>query len=503
MKLISLAAILLVFSVSGSYGQTLDRNNAIKKNYRDDGMENFSVIKQYEMKDVSADTSGNGQINAEIMAIRTIIDDIGKSKQQDSIGGEIQKIVKKKENKIKVTKADSSLLIGLLNEKNKIIQKENDSLKMKYRLLGILAKQKTVKDSLSVYFGTAKEIRVKALTSIEALRLYRNGFDSTKSISSKSELKDSVANSIANLIVLEDEVRNISKVISASQGVLKRIPQKLTDIDTVWSAELDKISVDFVDIRSDLSVFTNELKRNDSIWKYYFIKYVKTKLGKPVEVSALPFFSTIPGLKDVNGSINVIGNNIPKTVNGNYLEFGLFTGVLKSGDSSNAYNVFISEVSNYAFYFKSNTGFVQERDSITKLAVNTAVFYANKPINKDSVAGVKSNFNSSFFQGKFGIEYVVYRNLFSAYFNANAISPVTNKALFDQRFVINTDIIAYADFGFRMLLNTSMKVPDGLKLYFDLNFLVNTDELKKFNPGGTDILVPNFRVGLRANLGRI
>jgi hypothetical protein len=165
--------------------------------------------------------------------------------------------------------------------------------------------------------------------------------------------------------------------------------------------------------------------------------------------------------------------------------------------------VFISEVSNYAFYFKTNTGFVQEKDSVTRLAVNTAIFYANKPINKDTTIGIRNNFNSSFFHGKFGIEYVVYDNLFSAYFNANAIGAVTNKALFDQRFKRNSDMIGYADFGFRMRLNTSQKIPDGLSLYFDLNFLVNTEELKEFNPTSTDLLIPNFRVGLRASLGRL
>lgn len=495
-------SLLLSFSINCA-AQTLDRNNTVKRNSKENVSENFKIMKPYEIENKLADTIGDGSYKAAMSDVRAQIDKINHATEKDSIAVEISEIEKKVENKKRITKTDSIRLISLLENRVEVILKENDSLKMKYRLLEIISKQKAVKDTLSILAATTKEMRLKSSSSIEALRLYSNGLDSSRSISSKAEFKDSISGSIAYLQLLDEELKNINAILNSHQRRLKMFPSKPSAVDTAFSAELNQLSLEFIEIRSELTRIVADLKKQDSTWNHYFVKYIKTRANKPVEVSALPFFSTIPGLKDVNGSVNVIGNNIPKTSSGNYLEFGLFTGILKGSDSSNTYNIFISEVSNYAFYFRSNTGFVQEKDSITKLAVNTAIFYANKPINKDTTLGIRNNFNSSFFQGKFGIEYVVYRNLFSAYCNANAISAVTNKALFDQRFTVNTDIITYADFGFRMLLNTSINVPEGLRLYFDLNFLVNTDELKKFNPGSTDILIPNFRVGLRANLGRI
>lgn len=385
------------------------------------------------------------------------------------------------------------------NDANAKLQKKVDSL-IAVRQFDIIKREtKRYNDSTDSVRYLDDKLEYDVIHSIETINYYRGKIDSTKSVANKSDFMDSIVNIQTKLKKLAAKQQRISN--SLTRKIEENTSEK--DIDTI---KLARWINDMSDYKKSLKGMNGELKECDSTWLHYTKKYIVAKpKDKTVKVAALPFFNTIPGLREYNGSLNVIGSNVPKTKAGNYVEFGLFTGLLKAADSSNSYIVFISEVSNYAFYYKSNIGLMLQADSAKKLALNSSVYFLNKPINKDSTRGIINNFNASFFQGKFGLEYIVYKNLFSAYINGNAIGVVTNKDQFDKRFGVETDIITYADFGFRMLLNPTMDLgtQSAFKLYFDLNFIINDGDLRKFNANTNDILVPNFRVGLRADLGSL
>lgn len=260
---------------------------------------------------------------------------------------------------------------------------------------------------------------------------------------------------------------------------------------------------------SNLKIKASELKARlwqflthwDSITK----KYIKEKEKvKKINVQGLPFFSAIPGAKEYNGNLNLIGQSIPSDKDGLYMEFGAYTGILNRKDSSNVYNIFISDVSNYGFYWKGNIGLVpQVNENFKRIGFNIFLAYLNKPIPGDSSMKVNKDFNSSVFHTRLGIEIAIHKEIFSIYSNLNSIGFVTNKATMQQRFSGYKDLISYPDFGFRFLLDPAIKHEGNLKLYFDLNFLVNNRALKIFNTDNNDPLIPNFRIGLRANIGKL
>lgn len=109
--------------------------------------------------------------------------------------------------------------------------------------------------------------------------------------------------------------------------------------------------------------------------------------------------------------------------------------------------------------------------------------------------------NTSSFQLKFGLEYIIVKNL-SIYANVNGQSFMTNKKMIQDSLGIKKDLLGFIDFGFRMLLNPAPNLNiDGWKLHFDLNFIINGGDIKAIGTVN-DPIIPNFRIGLRKEFGR-
>jgi hypothetical protein len=483
---------LLIVATFGAQAQILEHNNAIRKNLKNTQME---VMKSYytEQSGFVRDTSGDAMFRNQKPVINTTSDD---SLLDDNEVKKLNLLFKNKQ--ITVEFKDAAIRDIRSNRRAKVVKDSVTIVRADHFQLC-----KTTTFSIDTMLMINNNLELSILQLIESIRMYKSKLDSTKYISSKGELADSIVYLLSNLTLMNSNREHLEVLELDSRRKILRYAEKIENNDLSVVSKVDELIKDIEGHKGELVLLKMKVKIFDSTWGAYFTKYVKNKPAKPVDVAALPFFSTIPGMKDINGSINIIGSSVINDT-GSYIEFGLFTGVLKSSDSTNAYNVLISEVSNYAFYFKWNYGFESiAKSSAKRIALNSELFYANKAIGKDSSLGVNSNFNSSVFHGKLGIEFLVIKDLLSGYVNGNALVAVTNKQLFDKRFKSNSDILGYPDFGFKMLMSANMKMPDGLKLYFDLNFLVNTDELKNFNSGSNDILIPNFRVGLRANLGNL
>lgn len=498
--------IVLIVAACGAHAQILEHNNAIQKNLRNESM--LPMRPYYtEQSNFVRDTSGD----ALFQNAMKFVADPGKA-DNGSIRGGIYNTdtFRKLQYRKKLINASLSARLkkpvrDRLNMELRAV--DGDIFKLEEDFSKKLSKGLTLanntRDTIDTLLLMNNNMELSILQIIESIRFYKSKLDSTKFISAKGELTDSIVYLLSNLILMNNNREHLeTNELEARKEVL-RIANRINANDLSDTGKVKMLRSELISHFGELNKLKERTKHYDSTWRHFFSKYVKNKPAKPVDVAALPFFSTIPGMKDINGSINIIGSSIINDT-GSYIEFGLFTGILKSSDSTNAYNVLISEVSNYAFYFKWNYGFESiAKNGTKKIALNTELFYANKAIGKDTSLGVNSNFNSSVFHGKLGIGFIIIKDLFSGYVNGNALVAVTNKNLFDRRFKSNSDILGYPDFGFKMLLSTNMKIPDGLKLYFDLNFLVNTDELKNFNSGSNDILIPNFRVGLRANLGNL
>lgn len=236
-------------------------------------------------------------------------------------------------------------------------------------------------------------------------------------------------------------------------------------------------------------------------WNGFISRNIVVKNKKKVEVTALPFFNSIPGLKDINGSISVFGNN-GKNSKGTYREFGGFTGILGSGDELSKYSLFIPESSTYGFFLKNNFSFdKQGTGESSPWGVNLSFHYLGKKIKIDTAEKSKPIL-SSMFQMKLGLEYVLVPSLFSVYSNVNAAAFMTNRDILKDSLGLNRSLYGFVDFGTRMLLEPKGDTRIGdWKLYFDLNFIVNSSELKSIAKSN-DFVIPNFRVGLRTELGR-
>lgn len=494
MKHIVIFAFLMFMFCFSSFGQLgLEKNEAINAQTREN---QFKVAKlnYIEVKKIDIDTSGEYLSQAAVQMAEG-----NKGKYQKLIES-INDTLKTQQKSNGKQSAQNDLLARIAKAESLL-----DSIKNAQILLNLIKKNSDLKATSDTIINEKDNLEFNILFSLESIRFYRDKLDSSKTITSTNELADSVAFLLSNLEVLSERVKNISYTLKGLTTQFKKVNYELLHSDTASAKLLNELKDKLNDARQDIKFAKGKLVSYDSLWNHVSSKYIQVKSSKSVQVAALPALNFIPGLKDINGSVNLIGSSVPNTKTGNYIEFGLFSGVLKNADSTNPYSIFLSEVSNYAFYFKSTVGFspVSDTNKATRLALNTSIYFANKQIAKDSASGIKNNFNSSVFHGKFGLEYIVFRNLLSAYFNANALSAVTTKSQFDKRFGLHSDIITFADFGFKMLLGSSMKLPDGMKLFFDLNFLINTDQLKSFNPQVNDILIPNIGFGVRANLGKI
>lgn len=376
--------------------------------------------------------------------------------------------------------------------KKQLNEKSFDLLKAKAE--AIQNKLTAVKDSLDeIEFNTRK-------LSYFSWDIF-NQIDSTKEVKNKEKFFDSLT------IFRSRFDRFYERTVYRDLDSIDKISEVFRDLNSFSlslndSAMLSDISKKLQKLEERYKANKQQLENFSSYWNGLINRNIlKKEKEKKIEVTALPFFNSIPGLKDFNGTLSIFGNNRPKPREGVYVEFGAYTGILGSSDELSHYNLFIPEVSTYGFFFKNNFSLKTNSDSITRLGLNTAFYYLGKKVKPDTLKSTQS-LSTSLFQFKFGLEYVLVKDLFSVYSNIGAQSFVTNRNDIKAAFNTQKDIIGTVDFGFRMLLNPAQSVKiDDWKIYFDLNFIVNNGDTKSIGQSD-DFVITNFRVGLRKELGR-
>lgn len=296
------------------------------------------------------------------------------------------------------------------------------------------------------------------------------------------------------------------KKVSKNEDSVEVMVEQVQNLTAVSLRLADSVTINQIQVRVARSyqrfqVQRKELESLTQAWNSFITRNIKVKEAKKVEVTALPFFNAIPGLKDMNGSISVFGNS-SKASKGVYREFGGFTGILGTSDELSKYSLFIPESSTYGFFLKNNFSFdKQGTEEASPWGINLSFHYLGKKLKVDTAEKSKPVL-TSLFQMKMGLEYVLVPSLFSVYTNVNAASFMTNRAVLKDSLGMNKSLYGFVDFGTRMLLEPkgNNRIGDW-KLYFDLNFIINSAELKGIAKSN-DFVIPNFRVGLRTELGR-
>lgn len=327
-----------------------------------------------------------------------------------------------------------------------------------------------------------------------------SSFDSTKEVVNPKQFFDSL-NYFRTRI---DDFHH--KKVSRNDDSVEVMVEQLQAFASVPLRIADSVVLNQLQTRVSRSyqrfqVQRTELEKLALAWNSFITRNIKAKDAKKVEVSALPFFNSIPGLKDMNGSISVFGNS-GKASKGVYREFGGFTGILGSSDELSKYSLFIPESSTYGFFLKNNFSFdKQGTGEASPWGINVSFHYLGKKLKVDTTEKSKPVL-TSLFQMKMGLEYVLVPGLFSVYSNINAASFMTNRDILKDSLGMNKSLYGFVDFGTRMLLEPkgANRIGDW-KLYFDLNFIINSSELKGIAKSN-DFVIPNFRVGLRTDLGR-
>lgn len=327
-----------------------------------------------------------------------------------------------------------------------------------------------------------------------------SSFDSTKEIANPKTFFDSLNYYRTKL----DDFHQ--KKVLRNEDSVDILVEQMQDLTLAALKPADSVSINHMQARVSRSLQRYQIQRKEmdqltKAWNSFISRNITAKSNKKVEVTALPFFNAIPGLKDMNGSISVFGNS-GKHSNGVYREFGGFTGILGSGDDLSKYSLFIPESSTYGFFLKNNYSFDKQGTSdVSPWGINLSFHYLGKKVRIDTTEKSKPIL-TSLFQMKMGIEYVLVPSLFSIYSNVNATSFMTNRDILKDSLGMNRSIYGFIDFGTRMLLEPKGENRIGdWKLYFDLNFIVNSAELKGIAKSN-DFVIPNFRVGLRTELGR-
>jgi hypothetical protein len=358
--------------------------------------------------------------------------------------------------------------------------------------------------------ANVENLQYSLLQTIELVDKYYLKVDTTKFIENRSDFLDSAADIKVRAIILNEKRIELQNTLKTNKLRLLAIVAEFSKQhpDTSETSKTATLLDEQKLVATEIVKLQAKLRSYLEVWNKLVEKYVKVKeveKSKKIDVSALPFISALSEFKDINANLNIIGSNIPVNKDGLYTELGLYTRIFNSSDSASPYNYFISDMGNYGIFIKSNIGFkATANEKYDQLGVNLNIAYSNKPVTKDTIKGIVNNFNSSLFHARVGFEVTIFKNIFSSYVNANALAFVTNNEAVQTKYGYSKDILGFCDWGLRMLLNpTDEKTAGKFKLYVDLNFIVNSKNVQLFNPAEKSALIPNFRIGLRTNLGAL
>ncbi len=219
---------------------------------------------------------------------------------------------------------------------------------------------------------------------------------------------------------------------------------------------------------------------------------IQEEKNKSAGVSALPQIFDL--IEQVKPSVTLLGSGQIKNFGVHSL--GIYTGN-GQGDTLTFNTIIIPEFSKYGFYA---TGYFSLNNALKdkfhdKIWINYAI-HAHDKRTFDKTNMVEFNFFR--LQSRLGLEFFIFKDLFSFYYNFNWIKPLTNAEQYRINFNIPGYNQVFNDFGVRMLLKTDKSPVGGLGLFADLNFILLNDSFERFNTSN-DFVKPTIKLGLQAN----
>lgn len=316
---------------------------------------------------------------------------------------------------------------------------------------------------------------------------------------------DSIKNCIIHTQILEFNIKNsvkkelnvqlnsIFKLRIEFEEELKKVLDTLVNIQPVeFNLQVNNRKNAFInqfnESQARLKIMLNGLSEVEK----QINASIQEEKNKNTGVSALPQIFDL--IEQVKPSVTLLGSG--QINNFGVHSLGIYIGD-GQGDTLTFNTIIIPEFSKYGFYA---TGYFSLNNALKdkfhdKIWINYAI-HAHDKRTFDKTNMVEFNFFR--LQSRLGLEFFIFKDLFSFYYNFNWIKPLTNAEQYRVNFNIPGYNQVFNDFGVRMLLKTDKSPVGGLGLFADLNFILLNDSFERFN-SANDFVKPMIKLGIQAN----
>ncbi|MBK8052341.1 MAG: hypothetical protein IPK35_03440 [Saprospiraceae bacterium] len=300
----------------------------------------------------------------------------------------------------------------------------------------------------------------------------------------KSTLKDGEAANLRSAYLLKNKfdselngaIRDLSQLkdLEFSNPNLNTIVQKLI---SNFNTRQQRLKANIAEL-NDAEKKLNDKKNED----------LKKKAG----ISALPQIFDI--IEQVKPSVTLLGS--AQINNKGVHSIGAYIGN-GQGDTLSVNSIIIPEFSKYGFY---GTGYISLNTTFQNKYQGKFWLHYAIHAHEKSTYDLDNDKQLNFFrlQTRFGLEYFIFKDVLSTYYNFNWIKPFTNVESYRSNFNIPGYNQVFNDLGIRMFLKTDHSPIGGLGLFVDLNFIFLNDSFDRFNTQ-KDFVRPMIKAGLQAN----
>jgi hypothetical protein len=292
----------------------------------------------------------------------------------------------------------------------------------------------------------------------------------------------------------ETELLKTFDIISQIENQKNIVERNITIMDTLKyknekSIKL-KIEKSFEGFHSVQNKLKSLLDQLSAIEKTVNLKIEEEK-AKNVNTGLTPQLADI--FESISPTISLLGTS--KIKNFGVHAISIYTGLV--GDTLSYSTIIIPELSKYgisvAGYFDLDK--LLSSSVHDKIWLNYAINFHNKKtfdlLNNDT-------YSFSRIQSRIGLEFFIFKDILTMYYNFNWIKPITNVELYRENFNIPGYNQVFSDAGFKFLLKTSILSKESTGIFADLNFLFLNDSFDRFNLVG-DFIRPVIKVGFQQN----
>lgn len=314
-----------------------------------------------------------------------------------------------------------------------------------------------------------------------------------------------------------DSVNHYLEELKRLQGDTKKYPSLKESIYLTAMATINKLdSVSAVYKKTVKQSFITDytlyiVKVNKDIDRLNAIaaKIIKDRAAEASEEEKLAALGGINKIFGDHGAVtpnvSILGQKkfVSKEQSSIYGEVKLIIGANDDNKENTGVNkLFIPEASNFGFMTDFSFGFIgadkkpkfneEFNHYEQRLGINLGIYYLGKKLQPDTL----TNFNTTVFHVKLGIEYVLIPNVLSAYFNTNQLLVTTNIKTFEKYYPEAKRIRSFSSFGVQSYLELNKKA--GFFLLINLGFVGVNDDVNTWL-NSADSVIPNVKLSLVKN----